>query len=246
MIPWMLVDAARLPGNEGELRLHGRGGEFSMRIGTHELMNSRVHGSEDALGELACARIADRLQPRILIGGLGMGYTLSAALRGLSAQAQVTVAELIPAVVAWTRGPLGDLTGYPLRDDRVTVREVDVARIVREERQAYDAILLDVDNGPRGLTRKGNNRLYRQGGLKAIYAALRTEGVLAVWSAGPDQDFSDRLRKIGFQVEEACVRARGASGGARHIIWIAQRAALVAQRATHTMSVRHFRPSSFP
>ncbi len=231
MIPWMLIDVARLSGDEGELRLYRRGGEFSMRIGARELMNSRVHGSEDALGELACARIADRLQPRVLIGGLGMGYTLSAALRGLSARARVTAAELIPAVVAWNRGPLGDLAGHPLRDARVTVREVDVAQIVHEERRAYDAILLDVDNGPRGLTRKENDRLYRQAGLKAIYAALRPEGVLAVWSAGPDQAFSDRLRKSGFQVEEARVRARGAAGGARHTIWIAQRAARAAQRA---------------
>lgn len=230
MIPWILVDVARLHGDEGELRLYRRGSEFSMRIGTHELMNSRVHGSEDALGELAYARIADRLQPRVLIGGLGMGYTLSAALRGLRARARVTVAELIPAVVAWNRGPLGDLTGHPLRDDRVTVHEVDIARIVREERGAYDAILLDVDNGPRGLTRKGNDRLYRRGGLKAIYAALRPEGILAVWSAGPDHAFSDRLRKTGFQVEEARVRARGAAGGARHTIWIARRAAPAAHR----------------
>jgi spermidine synthase len=229
VIPWILVEVARLRGDEGELLLYRRGGEFSMRIGTHELMNSRVHGSEDVLGKLACARIADRPLPQVLIGGLGMGYTLSAALRGLGAQAKVTVAELIPAVVAWNRGFLGDLAGHPLRDDRVTVREVDVAQIVREERRAYDAILLDVDNGPRGLTRKGNDRLYRQGGLKAIFSALRPQGVLAVWSAGPDQVFSDRLRKIGFQVEEARVRARGAAGGARHTIWIAQRAAPTAQ-----------------
>jgi spermidine synthase len=224
MIPWMLVEVARLDGGEGELLLYRRGSEFSMRIGTRELMNSRVHGSEDALGKLACARIADRLQPQVLIGGLGMGYTLGAALRGLSAQARVTVAELIPAVVVWNRGPLGDLAGHPLRDDRVTVRELDVGRIVREERRAYDAILLDVDNGPRGLTRKGNAGLYGQGGLKAIHSALRPEGVLAVWSAGPDQAFRHRLRKIGFQVEEFRVRARGAAGGARHTIWIARRA----------------------
>jgi spermidine synthase len=229
MIPWMLVETARLCGDEGELLLYRRGSEFSMRIGARELMNSRVHGSEDALGKLACARIADRLQPRVLIGGLGMGYTLSAALRELGAQAKVTVSELVPAVVAWNRGPLGDLAGHPLRDERVIVREVDVVQIVREERRAYDAILLDVDNGPRGLTRKGNDRLYRTGGLKAIFAALRPEGVLAVWSAGPDRAFRDRLRKIGFQVQEACVPARGAAGGARHTIWIAQRAAQAPQ-----------------
>ena len=152
-----------------------------------------------------------------------MGYTLSAVLHGLSAQGQVIVAELIPEVVAWNRGLLAILAGHPLRDDRVIVREVDVARILRAEQQAYDAILLDVDNGPKGLTRKGNDWLYGHGGLRAIFAALRPGGVLAVWSAGPDHAFSDRLRKIGFELEQLRVRARGARGGAHHTVWIAGR-----------------------
>ncbi len=225
----MLLDVAPASGDERELRLYRRDEEFSIRVGNRELMKSRVHGSEEALGALACARIASFSSPRVLIGGLGMGYTLRAALDGLSAQSQVIVAELMPAVVAWNRGPLGGLAGHPLRDGRVTVREVDVAVIMRAEPGAYDAILLDVDNGPNGLTRHGNDWLYAKGGLSAAFAALRPGGVLAVWSAGPDRAFSDRLRKIGFEVEEVCARARGAHGGARHTIWIAGRAAQSAE-----------------
>jgi spermidine synthase len=220
---WMLLGIAQASGDERELRLYRRDEEFSIRIAGRELMNSRVHGSEDALGELACARIADCRRPRVLIGGLGMGFTLRAALHTLSAQGRVIVAELMPAVVAWNRGPLGDLAGHPLRDDRVTVREVDVAKILCAEQRAYDAILLDVDNGPKGLTRNGNDWLYAQAGLSVAFAALRPGGVLAVWSAGPDQAFSDRLQKTGFKVEDIRVRARDARGGARHTIWIAGR-----------------------
>jgi spermidine synthase len=181
-------------------------------------MNSRVHGSEDALAEQTCARLAGRAKPRLLIGGLGMGFTLAAALRQLDEQAQVVVAELVPAVVAWNRGPLGEPAGHPLQDPRVTVREGDVARILSAEQQGYDAILLDVDNGPEGLTRKENDWLYGVNGLNAAYTALRPGGVLAVWSAGPDPDFMQRLRKVGFEVEEVRVRAHG-SKGARHVIW---------------------------
>ena len=221
---WMLVGFAQAFGVEEELSLYRRGEEFSIRVGDDELMNSRLHGSEDALGELACARIADRPEPRILIGGLGMGFTLRAALQALNTRARVIVAELMPAVVEWNRGPLGDLAGHPLRDNRVTVREIDVAVILREERHTFDAILLDVDNGPKALTSNGNDWLYGRSGLKAAFAALRPGGVLAVWSAGPDQGFSYRLRKTGFKVEELTVRARGALGGARHTIWLAESA----------------------
>jgi len=197
-------------------------------------MNSRVHGSEDALGELACAKIADRPRPRVLIGGLGMGYTLSAALHGLGAEGRVVVAELVPTVVVWNRGPLGHLAGHPLQDDRVTVREIDVARITRAEPRAYDAILLDVDNGPKGLTRKGNDRLYGLSGLREVFASLRPGGVLAVWSAGPDPAFTQRLRTVGFKVDEVCVRTRGARGGARHTVWIAERTAKPVQQKPRT------------
>jgi spermidine synthase len=223
MIPRILLDSAQVPGNGGELRLYQRGDEFSISIaGRGELMNSRVHGSEDALAEHTCARLADCLSPRLLIGGLGMGFTLAAALRHIGERAQVVVAELVPAVVVWNRGPLGGLADHPLQDPRVSVREGDVARMIKEGQQAYDAILLDVDNGPEGLTRKQNDWLYCMNGLNAAYAALRPGGVLAVWSAGPEQVFVQRLRKVGFEVDEVRVRAHG-SKGARHIIWFAKR-----------------------
>jgi len=152
-----------------------------------------------------------------------MGYTLAAALRQLGAGARVVVAELVPEVVVWNQGNLADLAGHPLRDTRVTVREVDVARILQAEHQAYDAILLDVDNGPDGLSLQSNNWLYSPAGLDAAFAALKPEGVLAVWSASPDRSFTRRLRQAGFVVDEVPVRARGQRGGGRHTIWIAVR-----------------------
>jgi spermidine synthase len=206
MRPWVLLDSAQVPGNGGEL----------------ELMNSRVHGSEDALAEQTCARLTDCKKPRLLIGGLGMGFTLAAALEHLDEQAQVDVAELVPAVVEWNRGPLGEHAGNPLQDARVSVREVDVASLLVTGQQVYDAILLDVDNGPEGLTRKENDWLYSVSGLNEAYAALRPQGVLAVWSAGPAEDFLQRLRKVGFEVDEVRVRAHR-SKGARHVIWFARR-----------------------
>ncbi len=226
MIPWELVDSAPVPRSAETLNLYKRGEEFSIRVGSRELMNSRVHGSEDTLAELACARIADRPRPRILIGGLGMGYTLATALHRLGATAEVIVAELVPAVVAWNRGPLADLAGHPLDDGRVTVREVDVARTIEEGPQRYDAIVLDVDNGPESLTIKSNDRLYARAGLEAAYAALRPKGVLAVWAVAPDRIFAQRLRNVGFEVDEVSVRARGHRGGERRTIWIAERGPL--------------------
>jgi spermidine synthase len=223
MIPWELLDSAPVPGGGETLCLHRRGAEFSIRVDGNELMNSRVHGSEDALAELACARLADRPSPTVLIGGLGMGYTVAAALTRLGAQARVVVAELVPAVVTWNRGVLAGLAGHPLNDSRVSVREIDVARILQTEQQGYDAILLDVDNGPEGLTRPGNDWLYTRAGLTAAHAALKPSGVLAVWSASPEPAFSRLLRQTGFTVEEVTVRARGPQGGSRHMIWLAER-----------------------
>jgi len=223
MIPWEHLGSARAPGDGEELSLYRHGSEFSIRVKNRPLMDSTVHGSEDALAELACVRVARRSQPRVLIGGLGMGYTAAAALRYLDRTAQVVVAELVPAVVEWNRTFLGDLAGRPLEDSRVDLRTTDVAELLRRERDAYDAILLDVDNGPRGLTRRGNNWLYADVGLQAAWSALRAHGVLAVWSAGPDPAFVKRLRRAGFTVEEVAVRARGDRGGRQHVVWLAQR-----------------------
>ncbi|MBU1404900.1 MAG: hypothetical protein KKA71_05610 [Proteobacteria bacterium] len=221
MIPWELLDSAPVPGGGETLCLYRRGAEFSIRVDGNELMNSRVHGSEDALADLACARLADCPSPTVLIGGLGMGYTVAAALTRLGAQARIVVAELVPAVVAWNRGVFAGLAGHPLNDSRVSVREIDVARILQTEQQGYDAILLDVDNGPEGLTRSGNDWLYTRAGLTAAHGALKPSGILAVWSASPEPAFSRLLRQSGFTVEEITVRARGAQGGSRHMIWLA-------------------------
>jgi spermidine synthase len=224
MVPWEYLESATVPGG-GELSLYRRGEEFSIRVAGRELMNSRVHGSEETLAEMAIARLADRPRPRLLIGGLGMGFTLAAALRRLGPEGRVVVAELVPAVVIWNRGPLAALAGRPLEDGRASVHAGDVAEVLRAERQAYDAILLDVDNGPEGLVRKGNDWLYARPGLEAAFAALRPGGVLAVWSAAPSAVFVQRLRRAGFAVEERRARAREARGGRRHTIWLATREA---------------------
>jgi len=223
VIPWSLIDSAQVPGGGGELRLMRRGAEFSIRLGHNELMNSRRGGSEAALATLACEKIRACKRPLVLIGGLGMGFTLRAALGGLGGQARIIVAELVPAVAAWARGPMAEVFGASLADPRVRVREADVAQLIREASSAFDAILLDVDNGPAGLTRAANDGLYDLAGLRAAHAALRPGGVLAVWSSGPDPDFGRRLGNSGFDVEEAAVRAGGARG-ARHVVWIATRA----------------------
>ncbi len=220
MIPWIHLDSARVPGG-GELRLKQRGSEFSIMLGTNELMNSRLSGSEEALARLACARLGGRPAPHLLIGGLGMGFTLAAALAELPQGARVTVAELVPEVVAWARGPMAGVFEGCLDDPRVTVRETDVAELIRPARAAYDAILLDVDNGPEGLSRKANDALYDHAGLAAARAALRPGGVLAVWSSAPDAGFTRRLGQAGFSVEETRARARRGGGGARHVIWLA-------------------------
>jgi spermidine synthase len=225
MVPWELLDSAPVPGSPGELRLYQRGDEFSIRLDRYELMNSRCHDSEDSLAELACARVAGRCRPQVLVGGLGMGYTAAAVLHRLPADGRLVVAELVPAVVKWNQGPLAELAGRPLQNARVTVREIDVAEILKVEQQTYDAILLDVDNGPEGLARKGNDWLYSRAGLDAAATALRPSGVLAVWSVRPDAAFSRRLRQSGFAVDEVRVRSRGARGGAWRTIWLAERVA---------------------
>ena len=224
MIPWSVLDTAQVPGGGGELRLKQRGAEFSIMLDHNELMNSRLSGSEEALATIACEKIRRRKMPRILIGGLGMGFTLRAALVALGPDARIVVAELVPAVVAWARGPMAEVFGASLTDPRVSIREADVGEVIRSDAAAFDAILLDVDNGPEGLTRKANDALYDLKGLGGARAALRSGGVLAVWSSGPNPKFTWRLRKAGFEVEEVRARANGSRGGARHVIWIATRA----------------------
>ncbi len=223
MIPWELLDSTQVPGSKGVLSLHRHGRDFSIRVDDQELMNSRAHGSEEELAKLTCERVDGRKEPRILIGGLGMGFTLAAALKHLGTKARIEVAELVPSVIEWNKGPLGELTGHPILDSRVTIHEADVARIMKTKRRTYDAILLDVDNGPTGMTRKGNNWLYSHSGLNAAFSSLQSEGILAIWSATPDRTFKKRLNQSGFEVDEVRARARGRHGGAWHTIWIAER-----------------------
>lgn len=222
MIPWVEIDTAAVPGG-ARLRLMRRGDEFSIRLAGNELMNSRAGGSEEVLATATCARIAGRAAPTLLIGGLGMGFTLRAALAVLPADARVTVAELVPEVVAWARGRMGAVFAGCLDDPRVAIAEADVGGLIAAARGSLDAILLDVDNGPDGLSRPGNDRLYDAAGLGAARAALKPGGVLAVWSAGPDAAFSRRLKQAGFAVEELRARALGKRGGAKHVIWLAKR-----------------------
>ncbi|WP_166256585.1 hypothetical protein [Marinobacter salicampi] len=223
MARYELIGTATIPGQGSELRLLQRNDEFSIKIAgtTGELMNSRLHGSEDALADLACERIAGREGARVLIGGLGMGFTLAAALKGLAADAEVVVAELVPEVEEWNQGPLGSAAGYPLKDPRTRVHLGDVGKLLKREVGAYDAILLDVDNGPEGLTRKENNWIYSTAGITAAQSALRPDGILAYWSAGADPEFTERLRKVGLVVEAVTVRAHRPGKGARHVIWLA-------------------------
>ena len=225
MIPWKQIDTTGVPGSDVELRLMQRGTEFSMKLGQNELMSSRLSGSEEALATLACRRLEAIKAPHLLIGGLGMGFTLRAALAVLGPKARITVAELVPAVIAWARGPMAGVFGDSLDDPRASILSADVIEVIASKPQAFDAILLDVDNGPEGLIRKANDALYDLAGLTAIRRALRPGGVLAVWSSGPHPAFSKRLRDAGFDVNEVAVRATTKRSGARHLIWFATKKA---------------------
>jgi spermidine synthase len=226
MVPWVHLDSATVPGDEageGEvLRLMQRGFEYSIMAGATELMNSRLSGSEEALARLACAPIRDRKSARVLIGGLGMGFTLRAAQTELKADARITVAELVPAVTKWARGSLASVFEGSLDDARTDVYDGDVGALIREADAGWDSIILDVDNSPKGLSRKGNDSLYNAEGLAASKRALTPGGVLAVWSSVQDNDFTRRLRQAGFKVEEVGVRATRSGRGARHWVWVAK------------------------
>jgi spermidine synthase len=220
MKPRELLATAQIPGG-GELRLYKRDTEFTIALGANELMSSRMSGSEEGLALLTCDRLGAEA-PHLLIGGYGMGFTLRAALARLGPQARFTVVELMPEIIEWARGPMAELTANCLDDPRVDLIERDVVRIIRHATHAYDAILLDVDNGPDGLTRADNDELYSIHGLNAAKAALKLGGVLAIWSAAPDERFARRLKHAGFQVEEVMVRAGRNNKGARHVIWFAK------------------------
>ena len=223
MIPRKLLDRALTPDKSGEIQLHQRGDDFFISLDGTELMSSRRHGSEGVLAELACAPIAGRAKARVLVGGLGMGYTLATALSVLRDDARVIVAELVPAVVQWNRGVLGGLAGHPLNDSRVAVQEQDVCILLRNEQGGFDAVMLDVDNSPDSMTQKSNDWLYTDEGLSVIYMALRPKGILTVWSAARDRAFSLRLKGAGFMVQEKSVSARGGGKGGWHTIWVATR-----------------------
>ena len=224
MKPWRVLGIAQIPNNGGELKLSQRDQEFSIRLSgiRGELMNSRVHGSEEALAELGCKRLLDVADAQVLVGGLGMGFTLATALESLASTATVTVAELIPEVVEWNQGPLGECAGNPLQDSRTQIHLGDVGQLLTEKHQSFDAILLDIDNGPEGLTHEDNSWLYSTQGVNAMYQALRPEGIVTIWSAGPDPMFTIRLKKAGFKAETRTVRARPGKGS-RHTIFVAQK-----------------------
>ncbi|MEG3176630.1 spermidine synthase [Sphingomonas sp. RB3P16] len=224
MVPREYIDKAEVPGGDA-MTLYRRGDDFMIVVDRNELMSTRMNGSEEALGTLALDRIAGVAAPRVLIGGYGMGFTLRAVLGRVGPKAAVHVAELVPQILAWARGPMAALTGGCLDDPRVSVIAGDVAEAIAAGATAggYDAILLDVDNGPDGLVRAENNRLYAPRGLAVARDALRPGGVLAVWSAGPDPRFVTRLKGAGFRVEEVVVKARQNGKGPRHVIWFATR-----------------------
>ena len=220
MKPRVLIGTAMVPGGE-PLRLFQRGDDFMIVLDRNELMNSRMSGSEEALAVMTCERLRGGNALHMLIGGYGMGFTLRAALAVLGTEAQVTVAELVPEIIDWARGPMAALAAGCLDDPRVMLAAGDVADVISAGPARYDAILLDVDNGPDGLVRAANDRIYSAAGLAKAKAALKPEGVLAIWSAAPDAGFTRRLQEAGFAVEEVSVRARSNGKGPRHVIWFA-------------------------
>jgi spermidine synthase len=220
--PRELIGSARVPGGGEELRLFRRGGDFIIALDRNELMSSRMSGSEEALATMTIERLGQDA-PRLLIGGYGMGFTLRAALARLGPGAELVVAELVPEIIDWARGPMAELAAGCLDDPRVRLLEIDVGTVIAEPGKPFDAILLDVDNGPDGLTRLANDRLYTRAGLAAARQALKPGGILAVWSAAPDPAFTRRLGGAGFDVDEVVVRARSNGKGPRHIIWFARR-----------------------
>jgi len=224
MKAWELLGQARTPDGT-EMRLTRRDNEYVMLANGKPLMSSRMHGSEEALATMACRHVGRMDRPRVLVGGLGMGFTLRAVLDALPSDAIVTVAELVPAVIEWNRDVLAALAAHPLRDARVRIEVADVGFTLRANPGRFDVVLLDVDNGPAAFTAITNDGLYDNGGVAAAYAALRPRGTLAVWSAWEDRKFEQRLRYHGFEVEVTRVRARLKKGGPRHTIFLGYKVA---------------------
>ncbi len=220
MQPRELIDTAPIPGGQ-ELKLYRRGGDYMIVLDRNELMSSRMSGSEKALAVFTLDRLKHASDPHLLVGGYGMGFTLRAALAQMGPGGRITLAELVPQIIAWARGPMVDLAAGCLDDPRVRLVEGDVAAAIASASGSYDAILLDVDNGPDGLTTPSNDRLYSVTGLATAKAALKSGGILAIWSAAPDVAFTRRLRDAGFLVEEVAVKARDNGKGPRHVIWFA-------------------------
>jgi len=221
LIPRELVGIAEVPGGP-PLSLYRRGGDYMICLERNELMSSRMSGSEVALATMSLERLGGRPAPRILVGGYGMGFTLRALLAETGPKAEIVVAELVPGIIDWARGPLAELAAGCLDDPRVYLRICDVGREIADPGAGFDAILLDVDNGPDGLTRPANDGLYSLKGLALAKAALRPGGILAIWSAAPDPAFTKRLGAAGFTVDETRVRARENGKGPTHIIWFAR------------------------
>ncbi len=224
MKAWELLGQTCTP-DASDMRLVRRDHEYVILVNGKTLMSSRMHGSEEALARVACQYLRTKERPRVLVGGLGMGFTLRATLDVLPPDAIVTVAELVPAVVEWNRGPLSLLAGHPLKDRRVRIDVGDVGYTLRANPDRFDVILLDVDNGPAAFTAPANRGLYDNAGVAAAYAALRMGGALAVWSAWDDTKFEQRLRFHGFVVEVERVRARLKKGGPRHTIFLGRKQA---------------------
>ncbi len=222
MKPWIQIDSSPIPRTNGVMHLMRRDDEWVIRVDGHILMSTRMHGSEDALAELAFDRLGGRTPIRTLVGGLGMGFTARAALNRCAPSDRVVVAELVPAIVDWNRGPLGEAAGRPLDDPRLEVHAGDVCEPIRTAKGRWDMILLDVDNGPDGLTAASNQWLYTRPGLVSIYQALSRGGVLGVWSVEPDSGFTDRLKRAGFEAESVRVRAHRGRGS-RHVVWMARK-----------------------
>ncbi len=250
MKKWELVESASLPGSPCKLSLMRRDDELVIRVDNRELMGTCAHGSEDALADLACDRLAQRPvgvnDARILIGGLGVGFTLAAALRRVGPKGQVVVAELVPAVVEWNRGVLGDAAGRPLEDPRASVFDGSVVKQISNKTAEWDAILCDVDNGPGSVIRAANGWLYSPAGLEASYKALKPGGILGIWSASTDNFFIRRFQQAGFDVEQIRVRSKGKLGGRVHVVWIGVRKPELPARKPQATAHKHQAPARKP